>query len=198
VLKRAYQVTTAISQEIDRPLLDALAARGFRLTAGDEGTGFQMMYLRRGGGYYFNIGCSELIASGQIGLLQFDQIAGFEAQGLRLKDGSLRPARLIVTATGYHGAQEVVRRSLGDEIADRIGPVWGLDEEGEVRNMWRSTAQPGLWFNAGSLAQCRIYSALLALQIQAREMGLKTQACVGETASHTATMPPTSSHKKAP
>jgi cation diffusion facilitator CzcD-associated flavoprotein CzcO len=172
VLKKAYQVTTAISQEIDRPLLEALAARGFRLTPGDEGTGFQMMYLKRGGGYYFNIGCSELIASGQIDLLPFDQIERIEPQGLRLKDGALRPAQLIVAATGYHGAQEVVRRSLGDEIADRIGPVWGLDEDGEVRNMWRPTAQPGLWFNAGSLAQCRIYSKVIALQIEARERGL--------------------------
>ena len=172
VLKKGYQVATAISQEIDKPLLDALAARGFRLTPGEEGTGFQLMYLKRGGGYYFNIGCSELIASGAIGLLHHDQIAGFEAEGLRLKDGSLHAARLIVTATGYHGAQEVVRRSLGDTVADRIGPVWGLDEEGEVRNMWRPTAQPGLWFNAGSLAQCRIYSRVIALQIQARELGV--------------------------
>ena len=172
VLKKGYQVATAISQGIDKPLLDALDARGFRLTPGEEGTGFQLMYLRRGGGYYFNIGCSELVASGAIGLLQYDQIAGFEADGLRLKDGSLHPARLIVTATGYHGAQEVVRRSLGDAVADRIGPVWGLDDEGEVCNMWRPTAQPGLWFNAGSLAQCRIYSRVIALQIQARELGV--------------------------
>ncbi len=172
VLKRGYQVVTEMSQRIDKPLLDALEARGFRLTPGEEGTGFQLMYLRRGGGYYFNIGCSELIASGAIGLLQNDQIAGFEAEGLRLKDGRLHEARLIVTATGYHGAQEVVRRSLGDAVADRVGPVWGLDEEGEVCNMWRPTAQPGLWFNAGSLAQCRIYSKVIALQIQARELGV--------------------------
>ena len=172
VLKQAYQGVTAVSQQVDRPLLEALEARGFRLTPGEESTGFQLMYLRRGGGYYFNIGCSDLIASGAIGLLQYDQIAGFEAEGLRLKDGSLLAARLIVTATGYHGAQEVVRRSLGDEVADRIGPVWGLDDEGELRNMWRPTAQPGLWFNAGSLAQCRIYSKVIALQIQARELGV--------------------------
>jgi putative flavoprotein involved in K+ transport len=172
VLKQAYQGVTAVSQQVDRPLLEALEARGFRLTPGEESTGFQLMYLRRGGGYYFNIGCSDLIASGAIGLLQYDQIAGFEAEGLRLKDGSLLAARLIVTATGYHGAQEVVRRSLGDEVADRIGPVWGLDDEGELRNMWRPTAQPGLWFNAGSLAQCRIYSKVIALQIQAHELGV--------------------------
>ena len=57
-------------------------------------------------------------------------------------------------------------------IADRIGPVWGFDDGGELRNMWRRTAQPGLWFTAGSLAQCRIYSRYLALQIKALEEGL--------------------------
>jgi hypothetical protein len=66
----------------------------------------------------------------------------------------------------------VVRATLGDAVADRIGPVWGIDEGGELRNMFRPTAQPGLWFIAGSLAQCRIYSKFLALQIKAREVGL--------------------------
>jgi hypothetical protein len=65
VLRQSYQLTTALSREADKPLRDALAARGFRLTDGEDATGFQMMYLRRGGGYYFNVGCSDLIADGQ-------------------------------------------------------------------------------------------------------------------------------------
>jgi hypothetical protein len=172
VLQRSYQLSTAKSREIDKPLLDALERRGFRLHFGEDDTGFQMMYLRRGGGYYFNVGCSELIASGRIGLLQFDEIERFVAQGARLKEGRIVPADLIVLATGYKNQQDAVRLYLGDEIADRIGPVWGFDEGGELRNMWRRTAQPGLWFTAGSLAQCRIYSRYLALQIKALEEGL--------------------------
>ena len=78
----------------------------------------------------------------------------------------------MVLATGYEDQQEAVRLYLGDEIADKIGPVWGFDEGGELRNMWRRTAQPGLWFTAGSLAQCRIFSRYLALQIKALEEGL--------------------------
>jgi putative flavoprotein involved in K+ transport len=89
-----------------------------------------------------------------------------------MKDGSVKPAELLVLATGYLSQQETVRAYLGDAIADRIGPVWGFDEGGELRNMWRPTAQPGLWFNAGSLAQCRIFSRYLALQIKALEEGL--------------------------
>jgi putative flavoprotein involved in K+ transport len=172
VLKRAYQISTAASREIDRPMLEGLAARGFRLDYGEDDTGFQMKYLRRGGGYYFNVGCSDLIINGRVGLLQYADIESFVPEGAQLRDGRIVPAELLVMATGYKNQQDVVRAYLGDRIADRIGPVWGFDDGGELRNMWRQTAQDGLWFTAGSLAQCRIYSRYLALQIKAREAGL--------------------------
>jgi cation diffusion facilitator CzcD-associated flavoprotein CzcO len=172
VLQRSYQISTARGREVDAALLEALEKRGFRLHFGEDETGFQMMYLRRGGGYYFNVGCSELIISGAVGLLQYADIETFVAAGARLRDGRVVPAELLVLATGYKNQQETVRLYLGDEIAERIGPVWGFDEGGELRNMWRRTAQPGLWFTAGSLAQCRIFSRYLALQIKALEEGL--------------------------
>ena len=165
VLVKAYQLSTAASRRADQPLLDGLAARGFQLDFGEDETGFQMKYLRRGGGYYFNIGCADLIADGSIKLLQYSAIERFVEDGVRLADGRLVPARLLVLATGYKNQQDVVRSILGNAVADRIGPVWGFDEGGELRNMWRPTKQPGLWFTAGSLAQCRIYSKYLALQI---------------------------------
>ena len=157
---------------MDNTLINALEKRGFNTWLGEDETGFQMMYLRRGGGYYFNVGCSELISSGDIGLLQYSDIETFVSEGVRLHNGSVVPAELLVLATGYKNQQETVRRYLGDVIADRIGPVWGFDAGGELRNMWRRTAQPGLWFTAGSLAQCRIFSRYLALQIKALEEGL--------------------------
>jgi len=172
VLRRSYQLSTAKGLEVDKALLDALAARGFRLWAGEDETGFQMMYLRYGGGYYFNVGCSELIISGAVKLLQFADIDRFVAGGARLKDGAIAAAELLVLATGYQNQQAAVRRYLGEAIADKIGPVWGFDEGGELRNMWRATAQPGLWFIAGSLAQCRIFSRYLAIQIKALEEDL--------------------------
>lgn len=169
---QGYQHATAASKLVDAGLHARLAARGFRLSDGIEGTGFQMLYLERGGGYYFNVGCSELIADGAIGLIQFDDILRFEARGARMRDGSLHEAALLVLATGYLNQQESVRRWLGDAVADRVGPVWGFGADGELRNMWRPTAQRGLWFTAGSLAQCRIYSRPLALRIKAEELGL--------------------------
>ncbi len=172
VLQRSYQLSTARGREVDKALLENLEKCGFRLHFGEDETGFQMMYLRRGGGYYFNVGCSELIISGQVKLLQYADIETFVAEGARLRDGSVVPAELLVLATGYKNQQDTVRAYLGDEIADKMGPVWGFDEGGELRNMWRATAQPGLWFTAGSLAQCRIFSRYLALQIKAMEEGL--------------------------
>jgi cation diffusion facilitator CzcD-associated flavoprotein CzcO len=173
VLVQGYKRSTAASQAADKPLLDGLAARGFQLDKGPpDDTGFQMKYLRRGGGYYFNVGCSDLIVDGRIGLIQYSDIDRVVPEGVRMKDGRIVPADLLVAATGYKNQQEVVRLYLGDEIADRIGPVWGYDEGGEERNMWRRTAQPGLWFTAGGLPHVRIYSKYLALQIKAIEEGL--------------------------
>ncbi len=172
VLQRSYQLSTAKSRMVDRKLIAALEKRGFKIWYGEDETGFQMMYLRRGGGYYFNVGCSELIISGQVKLLQFSDIDSFVAEGARLHDGSVAPAELLVLATGYQNQQETVRAYLGDDIADKIGPVWGFDDGGELSNMWRRTAQAGLWFTAGSLAQCRIFSRYLAIQIKALELGL--------------------------
>lgn len=172
VLRRSYQLSTAEMRDVDRDLLKGLEKRGFKLTYGEDDTGFQMMYLRRGGGYYFNVGCSDMIIDGRVGLLQYDTIDRFEADGVVLKDGTKKPLDLVVVATGYESQQEFVRATLGNDVAERIGPVWGFDDGGELRNMWGPTRQPGLWFTAGSLAQCRIYSRYLALQIKAREDGL--------------------------
>ncbi|MDQ4116678.1 MAG: NAD(P)/FAD-dependent oxidoreductase, partial [Actinomycetota bacterium] len=166
-LIKANQIMAARMVEHDRALLDRLAAVGFRTDIGEDGTGFHLKYNRRGGGYYINVGASDLIADGEIALLQADQIRTFVPDGVELTDGSTRDYDLVVLATGYRNQQEEVRRFFGDVVADKVGPVWGVDEEGEMRNMWRPTAQRGLWFNAGSLAACRGNSRYLAVQIKA-------------------------------
>jgi putative flavoprotein involved in K+ transport len=176
---RGYQLATARMVERDRALIEALKAKGFRYDIGEDGTGHQMKYQRRGGGYYLDAGCSGLIIDGEIGLLRFDRIQRFCADGALLDDGSTLPADLIVLATGFHTQQELVRRLLGDAVAEKVGPVWGWGEDGEMRNMWKRTAQEGLWFIAGSLTQCRIYSKYLALQIKAIEIGATHPAKAG-------------------
>ncbi len=170
--RRTHQTLTEQSRKLDQDLLDGLARVGFKLDFGEDGTGWQFKYLTRGGGYYFNVGCSDLVASGAIGLLQFSEIDRFVADGARLKNGELVAADLVVLSTGYKGQECLVSKLFGDEVARRVGPIWGFGEGEELRNMYTRTGQPGLYFIAGSLAQCRINSKYLALQIKAIEEGL--------------------------
>jgi cation diffusion facilitator CzcD-associated flavoprotein CzcO len=179
VAKKGHILLTERAKELDKELLDGLERVGFKLDFGDEGTGWQFKYLTRGGGYYFNVGCSDLIVEGEIGLVQFSDIETFIAEGARLRGGEALAADLIVLATGYKGQEHLVRKLFGDEVAARVGPIWGFGDQQELRNMFTRTSQPGLWFIAGSLAQCRIYSKYLALQIKACEVGLLDPASAG-------------------
>ena len=170
--RKSHVMLTEQAKTLDQDLLDGLARVGFRLDFGDDGTGWQFKYLTRGGGYYFNVGCSELIINGEVRLVQFADISGFVTDGARMRDGETIAADLIVLATGYKGQDVLVRQLFGDDVAARLGPIWGFGEELELRNMFMRTAQPGLWFIAGSFAQCRIYSKYLGLQIKASELGM--------------------------
>ena len=170
--RKSHRLLTEQARKLDKKLLDGLERVGFKLDFGEDGTGWQFKYLTRGGGYYFNVGCSDLIVEGEIGLVQFSDIAGFVAEGARTRTGDTLAADLIVLATGYKGQEVLVRKLFGEDVAARVGPIWGFGDEQELRNMFMRSAQSGLWFIAGSFAQCRIYSKYLALQIKACEAGL--------------------------
>src|SRR3982074_1639903 len=182
--KKSHQSITELSKELDKHLLDGLRRRGFKLDYGEDGTGWQFKYLTRGGGYYFNVGCSDLVVSGEIKLRQFSDIDSFTAEGARMRDGEMIAADLIVLATGYRPQEHLVQKLFGKEVTYRVGPIWGFGEGQELRNMYTRTGQPGLWFIAGSLAQCRINSKYLALQIEAIEEGLLPR--VARAAEHDA------------
>jgi cation diffusion facilitator CzcD-associated flavoprotein CzcO len=174
--RRSHVMLTEQSKKLDQPLLDGLERVGFKLDFGDGDTGWQFKYLTRGGGYYFNVGCSDLVASGAIKLRQYADIERFVTNGVQMKDGTMALADLIVLATGYKPQEHLVRKLFGEHVVERIGPIWGYGDEQELRNMYTRTGQPGLWFIAGSLAQCRINSKYLALQIKAIEEGLLAPA----------------------
>ena len=170
--RKSHALTAEKSKALDKELLDGLERVGFKLDFGEDNTGWQFKYLTRGGGYYFNVGCSDLIVKGDIALRQFADLDAFTATGAKMKGGETIAADLVVLATGYKRQEELVRKLFGEAVEKRVGTIWGFGDEQELRNMYTRTGQPGLWLIAGGLAQCRIGSKHLALQIKAIEEGL--------------------------
>ena len=169
---KAYQLAVKRMMDLDKEMIEGLEKIGFKYDIGEDGTGHQMKYRRRGGGYNLDAGSSALMIKGEIGLIQNDDIDRYCAQGALMKDGSIVEADVIVLSTGYYPQGELVRRALGESMAEKIGPIWGEDKDGELANMFKRTPQEGVWFIAGSLTQVRVYSKYLALQIKALEENL--------------------------
>ncbi|GAA3966038.1 NAD(P)/FAD-dependent oxidoreductase [Gordonia caeni] len=159
------QAATGAMSEYDADLQRDLAAAGFALSSGEDGTGSMRLFLGRGGGYYIDVGCSRHICDGTIAVRSGVSVAGFDGAEVELSDGSRIPADAVILATGFSGIEHTARAIFGDEIADRCGPVWGLDDEGELRGIWRRTGQPGFWFSGGNLGLARFYNRYLALAI---------------------------------
>ena len=171
-----YKFVTKRTNEHDQEMLEKLKAVGFKTTTGEDETGFQLLYLRGAGGYYIDVGCCKLIIDRKIGLLQADGMDRFVPEGVRMKDGTVTPLDLVVTATGFDGMHESIRRIMGDKVADKIGPIWGFDENKNMRNMWQRTNQEGFWVMGGAIIEARFYSRMLALQIKASLLGISPDA----------------------
>ncbi len=169
-------------RERDKDFYDRLEAAGFDLDWGEDGSGLFMKYLRRGSGYYIDVGASELVADGKI-KLKNGKVARLSEDAVVMEDGTELPADLVVYATGYNSMNGWAAELISQEVADRVGKVWGLGSdttkdpgpwEGEQRNMWKPTQQDNLWFHGGNLHQSRHYSLYLALQLKARMEGIET------------------------
>lgn len=167
----------------DAEFYAGLEKAGFLLDWGDDGSGLFMKYLRRGSGYYIDVGASQLIIDGDVKLRSGVNIDHIKENSVVLTDGSELPADLIVLATGYGSMNGFAAKLISQEVADKVGKVWGLGSdttkdpgpwEGEQRNMWKPTQQENLWFHGGNLHQSRHYSQFLSLQLKARYEGMDT------------------------
>lgn len=172
VLVDSYRSISEKAARIDADMLEALNARGLRTHFGEDGTGFQMMFMRGKGGYYIDVGCADLIADGKIDIVQHSDMDKLEAKGMRMKDGSFIPLDLLIMATGFKNMQENIRGIFGDTVAEKVGPVWGFDKHHQMRAMWRRTGQEGFWITGGSLLDSRIFSRFLAIEIKAALLGV--------------------------
>ncbi|AVS96514.1 NAD(P)/FAD-dependent oxidoreductase [Paracidovorax avenae] len=171
-------------RERDAEFYRQLEATGFMLDFGDDDSGLFMKYLRRASGYYIDVGACDLVIDGSIKLQAGKEISHLSENAVVLDDGTELPADLVVYATGYGSMNGWVADLISQEVADKVGKVWGLGSdttkdpgpwEGEQRNMWKPTQQEALWFHGGNLHQSRHYSLYLALQLKARQEGLPVQ-----------------------
>ena len=169
--------------ERDAPLIARLNEAGMMTDYGDDKSGLMMKALRTGSGYYIDVGASELVASGEIKVRSGVEIKEVRARSVILTDGSELPADLIVMATGFRSMNAWVAEIVSPDVADKVGPCWGLGSgvrndpgpwQGELRNMWKPTQQEALWFHGGNMHLSRQYSHYLALQLKARMEGIAT------------------------
>jgi putative flavoprotein involved in K+ transport len=169
-------------RERDADFYARLERAGFQHDWGSDGSGLFMKYLRRGSGYYIDVGAADLVADGDVKLAS-GQVDHLTENAVVLHDGTALPADVVVYATGYGSMNGWVAELISEEMADRVGKVWGLGSdtpkdpgpwEGEERNMWKPTQQPALWFHGGNLHQSRYYSLYLSLQLKARTVGIQT------------------------
>ncbi|HEY2579595.1 MAG TPA: NAD(P)/FAD-dependent oxidoreductase [Streptosporangiaceae bacterium] len=169
-------------RERDEEFYARLEASGFEHDWGDDGSGLFMKYLRRGSGYYIDVGAADLVANGEVKLAK-GQVDHLTESAVVLADGTSLPADLVVYATGYTSMNGWAAELISPEVADQVGKCWGLGSdttkdpgpwEGEQRNMWKPTQQEALWFQGGNLHQSRHYSLYLALQLKARQAGIPT------------------------
>ncbi|MES1925313.1 NAD(P)/FAD-dependent oxidoreductase [Salinisphaera sp. T31B1] len=184
----------AIMADFQKPIFDTIREEdaefyreledaGFMLDFGPDDSGLFMKYLRRASGYYIDVGASQLIIDGKIKLESGVQVTALTEDSVVLSNNTELPADVVIYATGYGSMNGWAADLISQQVADKVGKVWGLGSdtpkdpgpwEGEQRNMWKPTQQEGLWFHGGNLAQSRHYSHYLALQLKARMEGIPT------------------------
>ncbi|KKY37135.1 putative flavin-binding monooxygenase-like protein [Diaporthe ampelina] len=173
VTKATHLEITKLHQEKDKATLEGLAKAGFKTDKGPDDCGLYIKYFQRGGGYYIDVGASQLIIDGKIKVKQGQEITEVLPKGLRFADGTELEADEIIFATGYQNMRTQASGIFGEKVGDKLRDIWGFDESGEFRALWRDSGHPGFWFHGGNLAICRYYSRLLALRIKAQLEGLE-------------------------
>ncbi|KIK66458.1 hypothetical protein GYMLUDRAFT_257766 [Collybiopsis luxurians FD-317 M1] len=173
VIKLLQQrVTPAFADTIDKDVLQNLNKVGFKTNLGPDNAGIFPLLFTKAGGYYIDTGGSQDVIDGKIKLKNGSAIKEFSESGLVFEDGHSIDADVVVFATGYGDSKDSIAPVLGQDVVDKMVPIWGLDEEGELNGVWRDTGVEGVWVAIGNLAGCRYYTKFLALQIKAMLDGI--------------------------
>ncbi|KEF51714.1 uncharacterized protein A1O9_12349 [Exophiala aquamarina CBS 119918] len=156
LFKTQQRKVCELQNKHDAELLDGLTRVGFKLDRGVDETGYMMKYLHRGGGYY----------------VDGAEVSEILPHEILFSDGTRLTADEIVLATGFQNIRTQTRVIFGDHVADRVEDMWGFDQEGELRTIWRRTGHPGFWYMGTNFAYCCYFSRIVALQIKAIQEGI--------------------------
>ncbi|KAG9604984.1 hypothetical protein KCU77_g884, partial [Aureobasidium melanogenum] len=175
------------SQEPDRYL--ALRKAGFPvIDSRDPDAALMHNLIERGGGHYVDTGVTKLLAEGKVAFRVGVEPQAYTSSGLRLSDDSALNADAVVWCTGF--ADKDARETFADimKISLPIDATWGVDEEGEIRGMWKRHSQvDNYWFMGGFTQQHRWHSHTLAQQIKASLAGVLPPPYLGPVSSLTDT-----------
>lgn len=156
---------------------------GFSLSWGEDGSGLVLLPYKKQGGFYIgpctsisiqgevyeswaDRGASQLIIDGKIKLKSSSGgIKEFTEDGLIADDGTEVAADVVLFATGYGDPRSSICNLLDDEVGITVAPIWGLDNEGEVRGVWKEIGVPNLWAMMGnSMILCCFSSQWYSLE----------------------------------
>ncbi|PSS35577.1 hypothetical protein PHLCEN_2v1454 [Hermanssonia centrifuga] len=165
--KLLAQRKAATIHEADKELLEGLKSVGYRTNFGVDDSGFVFLALKRAGGYYLDVGACQKIIDGQIKIKNDSQIERFTRTGLKFENGSEIEADVVLFATGFDDYRGPIRKILGEEVGKSLTPIWGLNDEGELRTAWREVGVPNVWYMMGNLAWARFFSKHVALRTSA-------------------------------
>jgi hypothetical protein len=162
VIKKAGTETTDTDEEGDIAVL-----------INDGKTPFVGLFDGHLGGHYVDTGATKLLAEGKFSSRADMEPRSYTRSGLRLSDGTRLDADAVIWCTGY--TDKDARETVADimNIALPVDATWGVDEEGEIRGMWkRHSKVDNYWFMGGFTQQHRWYSRTLAQQIKASLEGV--------------------------
>jgi cation diffusion facilitator CzcD-associated flavoprotein CzcO len=168
---RYLQLITERNRPANAAMNAALEKAGLRLWEGHDGTGWLGKLAREFKGFYINMGCADLIASGAIKIIQMAEIKRFVAGGAEMIDGTTRAFDAIVLATGFINQNQELVAMFGEDVARRIGPCSGFDQYGEQNGNARPLHHRQIWQVYGGINDVRRLSKIMALQIAGQLTG---------------------------
>ncbi|KAF6819039.1 flavin-containing monooxygenase, partial [Colletotrichum musicola] len=127
--------------------------------------------VERAGGHYVDVDTTDLITQGAVGVKADVEPCAYTETRLCFSDDSTADADAVVWFTGF--ADKDVNVLGPRAIAARLDPTWMLDNEGEIRGMWkRHLHVDNYWVVGGHTQHLWWHSRTVALQIKAALEGL--------------------------